>query len=51
MHELFREGSGDELQVFRDRAAALEWLGLPPSWTPPAPAPADPVFESESPDH
>jgi hypothetical protein len=46
MHEMLRGASGDELQVFRDRAAAVEWLGLPPSWTPPAADPADPLFQS-----
>jgi len=50
MHEMLRGEAGDELQVFRDRAAALEWLGLPPSWTPPAAALADPLFQSGSPD-
>jgi len=46
MHEQMRGDSADELQVFRDRAAALEWLGLPPDWTPPAADPADPLFQS-----
>lgn len=48
MHEMLRGEARDELQVFRDRAAALEWLGLPSSWTPPPAAPGDPLFQSES---
>jgi hypothetical protein len=46
MHEQLREGSEDELQVFQDQAAALAWLSLPPSWTPPEASPADPRFQS-----
>lgn len=49
MHEQLRHGAGDELQVFRDRAAALEWLGLPPEWTPPDASPSDPLFQSVAP--
>jgi len=45
MHELLRQPGRDELQVFREIAPALEWLGLPPGWTPPPPDPHDPVFE------
>lgn len=45
MHEHFREGGGDELQVFRAMAPALAWLGLPPAWPPPAAAPDDPLFQ------
>jgi len=48
MHEMMRGDAGDELQVFRDRAAALAWLGLPAGWTPPAASSADPVFEGET---
>ena len=46
MHEMMRTDAGDELQVFRDRGAALAWLGLPGGWMPPAAAPTDPVFEA-----
>lgn len=46
MHELLRAGSGDELQVFRNRAAALGWLGLPAEWKPPEPSPEDPIFQA-----
>lgn len=45
MHEQFREGAGDELRVFRSMGPALEWLGLPRGWEPPAPGPDDPLFE------
>ena len=45
MHEMLRVDAEDELQVFRDRAAALAWLGLPAGWTPPPVSPADRVFE------
>jgi hypothetical protein len=44
MHEQLRNESGDELRVFRDRADALAWLGLPAEWVPPESAPTDPVF-------
>ncbi len=45
MHEFLRGGSADELQVFRNRAAALGWLGLPAGWQPPEPSPDDPIFQ------
>jgi len=49
MHEQLRGDAGDDLQVFRDRAAPLAWLGLPDDWTPPEAAPTDPVFQSAAP--
>ncbi len=49
MHEMLRGNSADELRVFRQRALAMEWLELPADWTPPPPAPDDPVFDSGRP--
>jgi len=49
MYEQFRRDSSDDYRVFRDRAAALAWLDLPPDWAPPPPAPDDPVFTSSKP--
>jgi hypothetical protein len=49
MHEQLRNESGDDLRVFRDRADALAWLGLPEDWTPPDAAPGDPLFQSAAP--
>jgi hypothetical protein len=48
-HELLRRDPADALMVFRDRAAALAWLGLPASWEPPPAAPDDPVFAADLP--
>jgi hypothetical protein len=48
-HEMLRGDPADSLVVFRDRAAALEWLGLPTGWVPPQPSPDDPVFDSNRP--
>jgi len=48
MHEMMRGDAGDDLKVFRDRAEALAWLGLPAGWTPPAASSADPDFEGET---
>jgi hypothetical protein len=45
MYDLLRGESGDVIQVFRDRAAALEWLGLPASAEPPPGSPTDLVFD------
>ncbi len=44
-YELQRTLHGDEYRVYRAWAAALEWLGLPVDWSPPAACPEDPVFE------
>jgi hypothetical protein len=49
MHEQLRSDAGDELQVFRGRAEALAWLGLPPDAEPPAAAPTDWVFQTTPP--
>jgi hypothetical protein len=49
MYDLMRGESGDTLEIFRDQPAALEWLGLPATWEPPAASPDDPVFSSADP--
>ena len=48
-HELLRRNLADALMVFRDRAVALAWLGLPATWEPPPAAPTDPIFDSSRP--
>jgi hypothetical protein len=44
-YALLTERPPEEVSPFRDLAAALAWLGLPPDWEPPPAAPDDPVFE------
>jgi len=49
MYEMMRGDAADVMMGFRDRAAALEWLGLPATWEPPPAAPSDPILDSSHP--